>query len=97
MRWLLGFLIVALVVLQFQLWIGEGSLAERAELRRQIEEQKQQNELLRARNDQLALEVESLKNNLDSIEEKAREDLGMIKEGETFFLVVEPEGEKPGE
>jgi len=41
------------------------------------------------RNKRIAEEVKSLKNNLGSIEEKAREDLGMIKQGETFYLVID--------
>lgn len=90
MRWLFGILVVALIVLQFQLWIGEGSLEERARLARQIEQQKLENQQLRERNDQLAVEVESLKSDMQAIEEKARRELGMIKEGETFFMVVEP-------
>ncbi|MDA9296447.1 septum formation initiator family protein, partial [Porticoccaceae bacterium] len=44
---------------------------------------------LRQRNQQIATDVESLKNNLDAIEEKARADLGMIKQGETFYLVID--------
>jgi len=75
--------------LQWRLWVGEGSLAHRAELNRQLQQQEDENQTLRQRNQQIATDVESLKNNLDAIEEKARADLGMIKQGETFYLVID--------
>ena len=89
MRWLLILLIVLLLGLQIRLWVGEGSLAHRAQLDRQLELQQEKNRQLKQRNDLIAQEVESLKNNLDSIEEKARKDLGMIKQGEIFYLVID--------
>tara|TARA_B110000046_G_scaffold185823_1_gene229604 strand:+ start:10021 stop:10341 length:321 start_codon:yes stop_codon:yes gene_type:complete len=89
MRWLLIILFVLLVGLQFRLWVGEGSLAHKAELAKKVEQQRQINQQLQSRNQQIAQEVDSLKTNLDSIEEKARKDLGMIKEGEIFYLVID--------
>ncbi|MCT2530335.1 cell division protein FtsB [SAR92 clade bacterium H921] len=89
MRWLLIILTVLFVGLQFRLWVGEGSLAHKAELTKKVEQQRQINQQLQSRNQQVAQEVESLKTNLDSIEEKARKDLGMIKEGEIFYLVID--------
>jgi cell division protein FtsB len=89
MRWLLVILLVFLAGLQFRLWVGEGSLAHRAELNRQLEEQEHENQALRERNALIAIDVESLKTNLNAIEEKARADLGMIKQGETFYLVID--------
>jgi cell division protein FtsB len=89
MRWLLVILLVLLAGLQFRLWVGEGSLAHRAELNRQLEEQEKENRALRERNALIATDVESLKTNLSAIEEKARADLGMIKRGETFYLVID--------
>ena len=91
MRWLLLILLVLFIGLQFRLWVGEGSLAHRAELNRQLEAQEQENRALRERNALIASDVQSLKNNLNAIEEKARADLGMIKQGETFYLVVDKE------
>ena len=87
MRWLLVILLVLFTGLQFRLWAGEGSLAHRAELNRQLEQQELENQTLRERNALIATDVESLKTNLSAIEEKARADLGMIKKGETFYLV----------
>jgi cell division protein FtsB len=86
---LLIILMVLLAGLQFRLWVGEGSLAHQFELDTQIDEQRNENQLLKRRNEKVAQEVESLKTNLDSIEEKARRDLGMIKEGEIFYLVID--------
>ena len=82
-------LLVFLAGLQFRLWVGEGSLAHRAELNRQLGEQESENQALRERNALIATDVESLKTNLNAIEEKARADLGMIKQGETFYLVID--------
>jgi cell division protein FtsB len=89
MRWLLIILLVFLAGLQFRLWVGEGSLAHRAELNRQLDAQENENRALRERNALIATDVESLKTNLSAIEEKARADLGMIKRGETFYLVID--------
>lgn len=95
MRWLLLILLVLLSGLQFRLWVGEGSLAHRAELNRQLEAQEQENRTLRERNALIATDVQSLKSNLNAIEEKARADLGMIKQGETFYLVVDKDHKNP--
>ncbi len=94
MRWLLVILAVLLVIFQYRLWIGEGSLAQKVSLERKVAQQRLENERHRERNRVLAVEVEDLKEGLDSIEERARGDLGMIKKGETFYMVVEP-GKNP--
>lgn len=91
MKWLLVILSVLLLALQYRLWIAEGSWAHVARLDRSIAEQEQTNKRLRERNRQLATEVKALKHGLDSIEARAREDLGMIKEGETFYMMIEPD------
>ena len=89
MRWLIVVLVILLLGLQARLWVGEGSLAHKSELDRKLREQQLENERLQKRNEILARDVESLKTNLDSLEEKARKDLGMIKEGEVFYLVTD--------
>ena len=94
MRWLLAILIVLFLALQFQLWFGEGSIAQKVELERAVAEQKVINEKAKARNDEIAREVQGLKNGMEAIEERARNDLGMIKDGETFYIVVEDEQDK---
>lgn len=93
MRWLLIALVLVLVALQYRLWVGEGSLGEITLLRRQISEQHAEIEQLKARNRALQAEVEDLKRGLEAIEERARAEMGMVKEGEVFFQIVEPEAE----
>lgn len=91
MKWLIAVLLIILVGLQYRLWISEGSLSHRAALQEKIEQQQAKNNRLQERNAVLALEVDALKSGLEVIEERAREQMGMIKEGETFFMIVEPE------
>ena len=89
MRWLMVVLVAILVLLQIRLWFGEGSISNKIALDRQWEAQQKINQEHRLRNQLIAQEVESLKTNLDSVEEKARKDLGMIKDGEVFYLVID--------
>lgn len=95
MRWLIGLLMVLLLTLQWRLWTGEGSLAQYHHLNERIEEQLQTNDFLRERNLDLAVEVEALRESDDAVEERARADLGMIRDGEIFYMIVE--GEKTRE
>lgn len=95
MRWLLIVLLAIFLLLQFRLWFGEGSITQKLELDQELAEQQAHNEGLQRRNKLIAKEVESLKNNLDSIEEKARKDLGMIKNNETFYLVIDKDERLP--
>ena len=90
MRYLNLFLIVILAVLQYDLWAGEGSMTSAWHLRDTIKQQHEKNAGLKARNDALAAEVKDLKSGLSAIEARARDDLGMIKKGETFIQTVDP-------
>ena len=89
MNKLIALLVVLLLILQYQLWIGDGGLRDVWELHQEVEALKQENERLQERNAALNAEVLDLKQGLDAIEEHAREDLGMVKEGETFYQIVE--------
>lgn len=89
MKWLIAVLVTLLIGLQYRLWISEGSLSHRAALQEQIEKQQAENTRLRERNAVLAIEVDELKSGLSAIEERAREQMGMIKEGETFFMIID--------
>jgi cell division protein FtsB len=91
MRLIIGILLVLLLLLQYRLWVGEGSLAEVSNLQKEIAAQQQELAKLRQRNRALQAEVQDLKQGLEAIEERARSELGMIKEGETFYQVIEPE------
>lgn len=81
-------LALLLAALQANLWFGQGSIAELVSLGRQLERLEVGNQRLRDRNDRLAVEVSELKSGLDSVEEMAREELGMVRQDETFFVVV---------
>ncbi|MGB5439193.1 MAG: cell division protein FtsB [Gammaproteobacteria bacterium] len=89
MKKLLVLLLILLVYLQYSLWIGDGSLQDVWRLHRDVERQRQENAQLRERNETLDAEVLDLQQGQEAIEEHAREDLGMIKKGETFYQVVE--------
>tara|TARA_B110000444_G_scaffold63017_1_gene58953 strand:- start:297 stop:575 length:279 start_codon:yes stop_codon:yes gene_type:complete len=91
MRWLLIILCVFISTLQYRLWLGDGSLSHKYELQNDVTSQQKKNENLRQKNLDLAKELKNLVNSTDSIEERARRDLGMIKDGETFYMVVEEE------
>jgi cell division protein FtsB len=89
MKKLLILLLLLLAYLQYRLWFGDGSLQEVWELHREVEAQRAENLELRERNAALEAEVRDLQQGLDAIEEHAREDLGMVKQGETFYQLVE--------
>ena len=90
MRWLIAILVIVLVLLQYRLWVGDGSLAEVWRLHQAVETQRTENQELLERNAALEAEVQDLKTGSEAIEERARSELGMIREGETFYQVVEP-------
>lgn len=79
------------LVLQGALWFGDGSLMHIHQLNKQIAVQQGELGKLKARNEILEAQVRSLKGDLDSVEGLARSDLGMIRQGETFFLVTDPD------
>ena len=78
-----------IAVLQFQLWIGDDSVRSLSLLEDQVAEQKSINMSLEDRNKKLEIEIVDLKTGFEAIEERARSELGMIEQGETFFLIVE--------
>ena len=89
MKIIISALAILLVLLQFKLWFGEGSVMDVWQLEDAIAAQQSTNEQLKERNQALIAEVDDLKQGLDAIEERARNELGMIKKGETFYQVVE--------
>ncbi|TNF88008.1 MAG: septum formation initiator family protein [Gammaproteobacteria bacterium] len=88
MKILLAALILILIGLQYKLWFGDGSLSEVVQLSRELEIQKKRLRELEERNRILEAQVLDLQNGLDAFEEKARNDLGMIKKGETFIQLI---------
>jgi len=89
MKWLWAFMVFLILALQVRLWAGEGSFAQVLVLRDQIEQQQNHNAQLRERNLQLEAEVLDLKTAQGAIEERARSQLGMIHQRETFYMMVE--------
>ncbi|MBK8187441.1 MAG: septum formation initiator family protein [Cellvibrio sp.] len=89
MKWLLGILVVLLCALQYRLWIGEGSLAQANRLDQELKVQQAENDRLLERNRLIHVEVEDLKTGLDTIEERARKDIGLIKKDETFYMLLD--------
>ena len=94
-RWLLLALVAMLALLQFRLWTGQGGHRSVTALQSQVHQQTRQNAGLEQRNGALAAEVEDLKSGEAAVEERARSELGMIKPGETFYRVVEPDNAAP--
>jgi cell division protein FtsB len=88
-RAILGVLAVLLLGLQWRLWIANGGVAHTQRLKAQLAEQRAENERLSARNATLDAEVQDLNSGVVAIEGRARTTMGMIKEGETFYLVVQ--------
>jgi cell division protein FtsB len=98
MKILIAVLLLLLIGLQFKLWFGDGSLSEVVQLSRELETQKAKLQLLEERNQILEAQVLDLQNGLDAFEEKARNDLGMIKQEETFIqLIPQPGNSSNGE
>ena len=90
--WILLVLAVVLAVLQYRFWFGQGNWRQVQDLRAQVAAQKIENQKLMRRNQALAAEVQDLKSGVDAVEERARNEMGMIKSGETFYRVVDPDG-----
>ena len=87
---ILSIVLTALIVLlQYPLWLGKGGWPRVWEIDRQVNAQKDGNTRLRVRNDALDAEVRDLKQGYDAIEERARYELGMIKQDEFFFHIME--------
>ena len=89
MRWFALILLVLLILLQAKLWLGDGGVQDVRELEQTVETQAVENRSLQERNQALMAEVEDLKEGQDAIEERARTDLGMVREDETFYQVIE--------
>lgn len=83
---ILGAIFVALIVLiQYPLWLGKGGWLRAWDVERQVDAQKARNKQLEARNATLAAEVRDLKTGTEAIEERARQELGMLRPDEVFF------------
>ncbi len=88
MKWLLALFVVLLALLQYQLWFAPSGLRETYQLKHQVARLSKQNQQMHLRNEILEADVKDLKSGHTAIEERARSELGMVKQGETFYLVV---------
>jgi cell division protein FtsB len=86
-RWLSVALVALVVLLQYPLWVGKGGWLRVWDVDRQLQQQKESNTTLEVRNAGLDAEVRDLKQGYDAIEERARFELGMVKQDEVFVQI----------
>ncbi len=94
MRAITILLLVFLVLLQYRLWFGKNSVPDYLALEAEVQRQQLDNNKLKHRNKLLYADTDDLKSGVEAIEERARNELGMIKEGETFFRLIPSEKSK---
>nr|WP_136250537.1 cell division protein FtsB [Ningiella ruwaisensis] len=90
-KWIAVILITLLIGLQVRLWFGKNSISDYNSMQEQIAQLRQQNANLEQRNALLKADIEDLELGIDSMEERARNELGLIKEGETFYRILPKE------
>src|SRR5258706_415963 len=95
MRYLAAALGILIVVLQYPLWLGKGGWLRVWDLDRQVAQQKEQNEKLKRPNGALDAEVRDLKQGFEAAEERARYELGMVRQDEIFFQIIPPAPAQP--
>lgn len=93
MKFVTFLLLIILLILQYQLWIGNGGLTDVHHLQQVKQHKMEENREIQERNQALAAEVHDLKTGYDAIEERARSEMGMIKKDETFYQVIHTESE----
>ena len=89
MRILLSIIILLVALLQYRLWYGDGGIEEITALQQRLDDLNDEVQEKRERNEALYAEVEDLRQGQEALEERARDELGMMREGETFFQVLE--------
>ncbi|MFT6902466.1 MAG: cell division protein FtsB [Colwellia sp.] len=88
MRLITTVLLLFLVLLQYRLWFGKNSVPDYLALEEEVTRQLANNNKLKQRNKLLYADTDDLKSGTEAIEERARHELGLIKQGETFFRVI---------
>ena len=89
-RMIVFVLVVLLIYLQYILWFGKGGIRDEQMLKRTVDQQQAEINALKERNQALGAEVLDLKQGMEAIEELARSEMGMIKDGELFFQIIKP-------
>lgn len=82
------FLLVILSWLQYSLWLGKNGVHTYTRIQHEVVAQQESNTKLKSRNEQLFAEIDDLSSGLEAIEERARDELGMVKPGETFYRIL---------
>ncbi len=95
MRLLLLLLLTLVGLIQYPLWVGRGGWLAVWDMQQQVASQRTINEGLRARNQALSAEVEDLRTGTEAAEERARAELGMMRNGELFVQVLPPDVKAP--
>ena len=96
MKLVIAALLAAFVLLQYRLWISNEGMREVWHLQQAVASQRAENAVLAERNAQIKAEVADLKHGLTALEERARNDLGMVAANETFYQVVDATHQAPG-
>lgn len=89
MKLIAALIVLMIFLLQYRLWLGDGSIRQVNEYQQKVDRLKQQVNEKKERNEALYAEVEDLRKGEEAVEERARHELGMIKEDETFIQVIE--------
>ena len=89
MRLINALLLILVVALQFKLWFGHGGLRDQWQIEATVAEQQTENASLLLRNNALQSEVRDLKDGTEALEERARNELGLLEPGQEFFQIVE--------
>ena len=90
-KFIITVLLVLFALLQYRLWFGKNSIADYRAMQTQVDTLAKQNANLKQRNGLLKADIKDLQLGLESMEERARNELGMIKEGETFYRILPQE------
>ncbi|MFT2089813.1 cell division protein FtsB [Paraglaciecola sp. 2405UD69-4] len=91
MKWVTLILFILFSTLQYRLWFGKNSITDFMNLKQEVATQVTLNSNLRQRNNLLKADIQDLKIGLEAAEERARNELGLIKEGETFYRILPTE------
>jgi len=89
MKWLISILLVLFLLLQYRFWFSDGGQVDVRRIQEKVEKQREENQRLKERNEALSAEVRDLKQGVEAIEERARREMGMIKENETFYQIID--------
>ena len=90
MKFITLLFVLLLLIMQVNIWLTKEGYSRIVEIKGLMQDQQQENDEMSSRNSQLKEEIKDLKDGYAAIEEKARENIGMIKEGEEFYLITEP-------